>query len=137
MDPIEAVGRSIDYGTPVKKKKQRNRNTTSFAQQEVDLQKTPFLFFPPGKEILFLGIYFVTLPYIVGLIFIFFYISNGNAALFGNVSTDSNFFLVWIIGYEILAAFILLMIVKSAIMFTIRNNQRTTHRTKRKRYKRY
>jgi len=135
MDPIEAVGKNINYGTPVKRKR-KHVNRSSFAQQEVDLQKTPFLFFPPGKEMLFLGIYFVTLPYIVGLIFLFFYISDGSASVFGNVSTDSNFFLVWIIGYELLAVFILVMIVKSAIMFTIRNSQQPARRP-RKKYKRY
>ncbi len=138
MDPIEAAGSSINYGTPIKRKK-RNVRANSFAQQEVDFQKTPFLFFPPGKEMLFLGIYFITLPYIVGLIFIFFYISDGNPALFGSitVTTDANPFLTWIIGYELLAAFILLMITKSAIMFSIRNSRRKPVKAKKKRYKRY
>jgi len=136
MDPIEAVTSNIDYGKPAKRRKKNIRNT-SFGQQEVNLQKTPFLFFPPGKEMLFLAIYFITLPYIVGLVFLFFYISNGSASIFGDVSTDSNFFLIWIIGYEMLAAFILLMITKSAIMFTIRNSKHKSAQKPTKRYKRY
>lgn len=120
MDAIEEIGKSIDYGTPVKQKKIR-RKKESFAQQEVDLQKTPFLFFPPGKEMLFLGIYFVTIPYIVGLVFLFFYVSDGKASVFAPLSTDSNFFMVWALGYEIVAAFVLLMIAKSAITFSYRN----------------
>ncbi len=125
MDAIEEVAKEIDYGKPVKrKKKQRNmHNPTSYTQQEVNLQKTPFLFFPPGKEMLFLGIYFVTLPYITGLIFLFFFVSEGKASVFGFIGDDASFFLVWTIGYEILAAIILLLITKNAIMFTIRNNQ--------------
>ncbi len=135
MDPIEQIGKDIDYSKPIQRKKIKRKNT-SFSQQEVDLQKTPFLFFPPGKEMLFLGIYFVTIPYIVGLVFLFFYVSNGNASTFGSLSTDSNFFLVWALGYEIVAVFILLMIVKSAISFSIKNAQ-TSERRKppKKRYR--
>ena len=136
MDPIEEIGSSIDYGKPIKKKKVINNRAASYMRQEVDFQKTPFLFFPPGKEFLFLAIYFVTLPYIVGLIFLFFYVSNGEASIFGAVSTDSNFFLVWIIGYELLAAFIVTWIVKNAIMFTIRNSQKQQHTRSQKRRRR-
>jgi len=135
MDPIEQIGRDIDYGKPIQQKKIKRKNN-SFAHQEVDLQKTPFLFFPPGKEMLFLGIYFVTIPYIIGLIFIFFYVSDGNAATFGSLSTDSNFFLVWALGYEIVAVFVLLMIVKSAIRFSINNAQASAKRKPpKKRYR--
>jgi len=139
MDPIEEIGSSINYGKPIKKKRINNNNrAASYMRQEVDLQKTPFLFFPPGKEFLFLGIYFVTLPYIVGLVFLFFYVADGEASIFGAVSTDSNFFLIWIIGYELLAAFIVAWIVKNAIMFSIRNSQRQKQqRSQKKRRRRY
>ena len=135
MDPIEEVGKKIDYGTPLKKKKIRSNRSVGYMQQPVDLQKTPFLFFPPGKEMLFLGIYFVTLPYIAGLLFIFFYISDANAKTFGDISVDSNFFLVWALGYEILASIIILWIIKSAISFSIRNHQAqaTRHKQQHKR----
>ncbi|SFV90195.1 hypothetical protein MNB_SV-4-278 [hydrothermal vent metagenome] len=134
FDPIEEIGKDIRYGKSEKKK--IKRKNTSFTQQEVDLQKTPFLLFPPGKEMLFLGIYFVTIPYIVGLVFIFFYVSNGNATAFGSLNTDSNFFLIWALGYEIVAVFVLLMIVKSAIRFSINNAQASVRRKPpRKRYR--
>ena len=136
MDAIEELGKGIDYGTPIKQKKKIRRRKQSFAQQEVDLKKTPFLFFPPGKEMLFLGIYFVTIPYIVGLVFLFFYVSNGKPSIFGSISTDTNFFMVWALGYEIVAAFILLMIVKSAITFSARNTQKSSKRKPlKKRYR--
>jgi len=101
MDPIEEVGSKINYGTPLKKKKIKSSRRPGYMQQPVDLQKTPFLFFPPGKEILFMGIYFVTLPYITGLLFVFFYISDANAKTFGDISVNSNFFLVWALGCHI------------------------------------
>ena len=135
MDPIEAVSKQIDYGKPVKKRIKKNVNSninaSSYMQKPVDLQKTPFLFFPPGKEMLFLGIYFVTLPYIAGLLFLFFYVSEGKPAVFGSitVNSDANFFLVWAIGYEIIAAIIVLWIIKNSIMYSIRKSQ--TDRRKR------
>jgi hypothetical protein len=137
MDPIEEIGKSISYSQPVKKRTVRS-NRTNYMQQEVDLKKTPILFFPPGKEMLFLGIYFITLPYIAGLIFLFFYVSDGKAATFGAISVDSNFFLVWTIGYEILAALIVLIIIKNAIMFSIRNSRRPRRNTRTsKKHRRY
>lgn len=137
MDPIEEVGSKINYGTPLKKKKKiKSSRPVGYMQQPVDLQKTPFLFFPPGKEMLFMGIYFVTLPYITGLLFIFFYISDANAKTFGDISVDSNFFLVWALGYEILAAVIVLWIIKNAISFSVKNHQAQTTRPGRRHKKR-
>ena len=124
MDPIEEVGSQISYGTPLKKKKKiKSSRQVGYMQQPVDLQKTPFLFFPPGKEMLFLGIYFATLPYITGLLFIFFYVSDANAKTFGNIGVDSNFFLVWALGYEVLATIIVLWIIKNAIVFNFKNSR--------------
>jgi len=138
MDPIEEVGSKINYGTPLKKKKIKSSRRPGYMQQPVDLQKTPFLFFPPGKEILFMGIYFVTLPYITGQLFIFFYISDANAKTFGDISVNSNFFLVWALGYEILAAVIVLWIIKNAISFSIKNHQaQTVHPNRRHKKHRY
>ncbi|GEM_PF-856709 len=138
MDAIEEVGKSIDYGKPVKRRIKKNANSninaSSYMQKPVDLQKTPFLFFPPGKEMLFLGIYFVTLPYIAGLLFLFFYVSEGKPAVFGSitVNSDANFFLVWAIGYEIIAAIIIVWIIKNSIMYSIRKSQTDRRRRPKK-----
>ena len=106
--------------------------------QEVDLQKTPILFFPPGKEMLFLGIYFITLPYLAGLIFAFFYIAKSNPETFLNLGIQSSFIMLWAIGYEILAAIILMIIFKNAIMYTIRvskgSKKAETGQRRRRRY---
>ena len=89
----------------------------SFAQQKVELSKTPFLFFPEGLEKIFLAIYFVLLPYIAGLLFLFFYVSNGKIEVFSSLNKESSFILTWAVGYEILAVLALLYIAKSAISF--------------------
>jgi hypothetical protein len=138
MDPIEEVAKSIDYSNKpikrIKKKTNTTINASSYGQQPVNLQKTPFLFFPPGKEMLFLGIYFAVLPYITGLLFVFFYIADGKAATFGSItiSSDANFFLVWTIGYEILAGITLLFIAKSAIMFSLKKSKEDRRRSVKK-----
>lgn len=87
-----------------------------FAQQDVDLAKTP-LFFPEGFEKIFLFIYFITLPYIAGLFFLFLYVAEGSIELFVSLNDQSSFLLTWTIGYEIIAAIIILSIVKMAIGF--------------------
>jgi len=94
----------------------------SFTKQEVKLQDTP-LFFPEGFEKIFLAVYFVSLPYILGLLFLFFYIAEGKFEVFVSVNKESPFIMTWAIGYEILAVLIILWIIKSAISFT-KNNSR-------------
>jgi hypothetical protein len=100
------------------------RNTsTKFSQQDVDLADTP-LFFPDGFEKLFIAIYFVSLPYIAGLLFLFFYVAEGKSELFLSLNEESSFMLTWAIGYEIIAGLILLYIVKMAIRFAKQNAQK-------------
>jgi len=100
---------------PPKEKPIRNKSS-KFSEQEVDLSETP-LFFPEGYEKLFLAIYFVSLPYIAGLLFQFFYIADGKKELFLSLNEQSSFILTWAIGYEIIATIILLYIIKMAISF--------------------
>ena len=89
---------------------------TNFSKQEVDLQKTP-LFFPEGFEMIFLAIYFVILPYIAGILFLFFYVAESSADLFSSIYEQSFFVLTWSMGYEILASLLLLYIVKMSLTF--------------------
>ncbi len=89
---------------------------TNFSKQEVDLQKTP-LFFPEGFEMIFLAIYFVILPYIAGILFLFFYVAESSADLFSSIYEQSFFVLTWSMGYEILATLLLLYIVKMSLTF--------------------
>ena len=105
--------------------------SNSFSQKEVDLTDTP-LFFPQGFEKIFLGIYFIVLPYIAGLLFLFFYISEGKTEMFLSLNDDSSFILTWAIGYEIIATLAILYIIKSAISFSIENHRKgkKTHFTR-------
>ena len=107
---------------------------TNFSQQEVDLQKTP-LFFPEGFEMIFLGIYFIILPYIAGILFLFFSVAESSPDLFSSIYENSFFMLTWTIGYEILAAIILLYIVKMSLTFA-NENRKSKPKPSEKRYRR-
>ena len=102
------------------KEKPIKNKSSNFAQQDVELENTP-LFFPEGFEKLFIAIYLVSLPYIAGLLFLFFYIAEGKPELFLSLTEESSFLLTWTIGYEIIAAFTLLYIVKMAMSFAKEN----------------
>jgi hypothetical protein len=103
---------------PVNYKIEKKFSTSSkkFTGKKVTFDDTP-LFFPEGFEKLFLAIYFVSLPYIAGLFFLFFYVSNGKVDVFSSLNQESSFILTWAVGYEILATLALLYIAKSAISF--------------------
>ncbi len=97
--------------------KKYSKSSDKFSEKEVTFNDTP-LFFPDGFEKVFLGIYFITLPYIAGLLFLFFYVAEGKQELFLSLNEESSFILTWAVGYEILAVIVLLLIIKSAITFS-------------------
>jgi len=83
---------------------------------EISLQHSSL--FPERYEKIFLAIYFISLPYILGLIFFFFYVAEGKLDVFIAVNQDSPFLMVWAIGYEILAIILLFWIFKNSLSFT-------------------
>ncbi len=108
--------RTINTGVTHTSKVNHMKAPKKFTQKEVDLAETP-LFFPEGYEKIFLAIYFVSLPYIAGLLFLFFYVAEGSPELFLSLNEEQAFILTWAIGYEIIASLILLWIMKMAIGF--------------------
>ena len=110
----------------VPKKKPLKNDNDSFGQQKITFDDSPLLF-PLGLEKLFLLIYFVVLPYIAGLLFLFFYVGESKTELFLSLNEDSSFILTWAIGYEIIAVLFLLWVVKSAIVFSINNTRKNAN----------
>ncbi len=110
---------NIQY-SPRSKRIKSSGEGGKFSQKEVELSETP-LYFAEGFEKVFLAIYFISLPYIAGLLFLFFYVSEGEYEIFLSLNQESSFILTWAIGYEILAVLTLLYIIKSAIAFTTKN----------------
>lgn len=92
------------------------KSPVKFTQKNVELAQTP-LFFPEGFEKLFLAMYFVTLPYVAGIFFLFFYVSGGSFETFSSLNQNQAFILTWAIGYEIIASLVLLWIFKMAVIY--------------------
>ena len=82
-----------------------------FSQQKIEMSRAPF-FFPQGYEYIFLAVYLVTLPYIMGLLFLFLYIAEANSELFASISEKTSYIITWAIGYENLAALFFIFIIK-------------------------
>ena len=94
----------------MRRKKKQPDEEVAFLDQEVRLDSS--IFFPYGYENMMLVIYFVTIPYLVGLIFIFFYIGKGDYTVFLSLDNENSFMVTWAIGYEVVASIILLWIAK-------------------------
>ena len=109
------------------KEKRLKNESDAFSQKEISYDDTP-LIFPPGMEKVFLVLYFISLPYITGLMFLFFYVGEGKTELFFALNEESSFILTWAIGYEILATLLLLFIIKAAISFSMGNAKKGARR---------
>ena len=59
-------------------------------------------------------VYFITIPYLAGLGFLYLFIAKGDFSNFLNFKISS-FFVIWAIGYEVVAAILLTLIINSFI----------------------
>jgi len=58
------------------------------------------ILFPSKYENIFLAYYILLIPFIVGHIFLFTYISNFDLSIYLDVCSTKNSFFTWCIGYE-------------------------------------
>ncbi len=91
-------------------KKRIDRN---FLKKKIDIDE--YIFMSKGVSTLLFGLIFIYLPYLLGVIFIFIFISGLQLHIFERL--NYTFTLFWAIGYEIVAIFILLSILKSTFNF--------------------
>ncbi len=94
-----------------KKDRTKKKKAKGFAKQEVNFKD--YLYVPEGMEFFVYGLYTILIPYITGAIFLFFTIAGADFANF-KLLNMSAFFIVWIIGYEIVAT---VMLIGILIMF--------------------
>jgi hypothetical protein len=94
-----------------KKKSVKKQKTKSFAKKEINLKD--YLYVPDGFETLLYTLYFVLIPYIIGSIFLFITIAGVDVDNF-KLLDMSSFFIVWAIGYEIVAT---LLLISLLVMF--------------------
>jgi len=94
------------------KRSTKKREQLSFAKQEVDVKA--YILAPEGYELFMFFIYFLTIPYLFGLSFLYLFVAHGSFENFLNFKISS-FFVIWAIGYEIVAAILLAAIFYSFI----------------------
>ncbi|GEM_PF-2132831 len=119
-----AINHSTAGALP-KKKKARKKEAKTFGQKEVDF--SAIFPMPEGYEKLFLAFYFISIPYVVGLLFLFIFVAKGHFDSF--LSLDIAMFMaVWAIGYEVVGSIALIVIFYK--MFQFNRRLKTPVRTK-------
>lgn len=92
------------------KLKSDSYEATSFAKKKVDF--SDYLPLLEGYEGIFYTFYFISIPYFIGAIFLFFAVAGGKFEHFMLLEFNA-FLVVWMIGYEVVAALILIAILIS------------------------
>ena len=97
-----------------KSKKLQKEKVKSFLQRKVTL--SDYINLPDGvQELLFFSL-FLVIPYVVGIVVIFFLVAKASLETYERLNMDS-YFLSWTIGYEVLGLLVLLLITKMALTF--------------------
>lgn len=96
----------------------------SFSSQEVDL--SDYFFIADGYEGFFYTLYLIAIPYIVGAVFLFLFVAKGDFSNFMLLDINA-FFVVWLIGYEVVATFILIAIFMSFLRYDKKTSSRKHH----------
>ncbi len=87
---------------------QRHRvQEEDFLNQSVDYRK--FVFAPEGYEGPVFFLYLLTLPYLIGLGFLFLFVARASYEYFLEFNLTS-YFVIWAIGYEVTAVLLLVII---------------------------
>lgn len=105
-EPIR-VKSNYEAAKNFQKRNSKRRTEASFAQQEVDIKA--YIIAPEGYEAFMFTVYFITVPYLVGLAFLYLFIAKASFSHFLNFKINS-FFVIWMIGYEVVAVIILTLI---------------------------
>ena len=79
--------------------KKKNK-TNSFSSQTINLED--YLYVPEGMEFIVYTLYLVLIPYIFGIVFLFFAVAGADFNNFMLLDL-THAFIVWTIGYEIVA----------------------------------
>ena len=97
-----------------KSKKVEEERGKKFLQRKVAL--SDYVKLPDGvQELVFFSL-FLVIPYVVGIVVIFFLVAKASLETYRLLNMDS-YFLSWTIGYEVLGLLVLLLITKMALTF--------------------
>lgn len=108
MQEIKNEQRNAYYYNQILEKSQKKKNSTSkqktktpsFASQSINLKD--YLYVPEGMEFIVYTLYFALIPYIFGIVFLFFAVASADLDNFMLLNV-SQVLIVWAIGYEIVA----------------------------------
>jgi len=101
-----------------KQKKREARTRDKLAEfMSADIQDSELGIVPEGYGGIFYFAFMLFVPWVMGTMFMFFYVSKSNMETFNSI--DTSILLTWVIGYEILAVLILLLIFKKAISYIL------------------
>lgn len=92
----------------------RKKKKDTFGSEPVDVNK--YILSPDGMEGLVISIYVLLIPYIVGAIVLFLFVAGSDIDKF-LILDLTTFFIVWAIGYEVVATFLLLAIFYSYLKY--------------------
>ncbi len=85
----------------------KQKKSDDFLAREIDI--SDYIISPEGYESIVFSLYFLIVPYLVGLTVVFFYVADADFKTFQMIDFTT-LFVVWMIGYEVIAAVILFFI---------------------------
>jgi hypothetical protein len=105
-----------------------------FLNQEIDYRN--FVFAPEGYEGPVLFVYLLSLPYLIGLTFLFLFVARASYEYFLEFNLSS-YFVIWAIGYEVSAVLLLIIIFLAWLNHYRTRYNRESLRTKSKQRRGY
>ena len=111
-----------------KKSKEKTKNREFLLKR-----RTLSDFLPAGNEDISLITIFTLLPYSAGMVFVFFVIADASFTKLISLSKYHSFPLIWAIGYEIIAGFLLLWFFKIIIYAIFEGQEESKPKTKKRR----
>jgi hypothetical protein len=92
----------------------RNVNVESFGSKTINI--SDYILSPEGWENMMFLFYFLSFPYLVGALFLFLFIAHASVTNFFTLDFTA-FFIVWAIGYEVIAVLLLFSIFLSYVKY--------------------
>jgi hypothetical protein len=114
-DPyLNTVKRSLEDKKYKELQVKKRTQVDNFLKKKFEI--TDYIQLPEGVANMLFFIAFLVVPYIVGISFIFIVIARASLDTFWEININE-YSVYWAIGYEVIASFLLFIIIKSAITF--------------------
>jgi hypothetical protein len=114
-DPyLNTVKRSLEDKKYKELQVKKRSQVDNFLKKKFEI--TDYIQLPEGVANMLFFIAFLVIPYIVGISFIFIVIARASLDTFWGMNINA-YSIYWAIGYEVIASFLLFIIIKSAITF--------------------